>query len=314
MCLYHALAGRMPFDDVDTIGKLIVAIVTRDLTPLTAVAPWVSPELAAIVHRALRRDPNERVPSAQALIAALLPFTGGSSGITATQLTGVDAALDATLAPGADAPPAAPVASAAEPSGARTTAGVANEESPSPKPKPRAAMWAAVTIAVVAAATATVVAVRSGTRDPGAPAAITATQSAPQPSALPAPSKADDPIKRAVLALKIPSGFTVTIDGKAPGSPDNAAAPKPVEGGALELHGEFQQKFLVAVHDKSGARVMMQDVYMYDGRLDPETIDTKIGPVKVDKPKRDVGAGAPAPRTSSSAATPASSSELPARF
>jgi serine/threonine-protein kinase len=309
MCLYHALAGRLPFEDVDTIGKLIVSIVARDLTPLATLAPWVAPELAAVVHRALDRDPDKRLQSARDLIAQLQPFTGGSTVVTTSSLTGVSEALDATLAPGANMAPVA-ITPPSTPTGARTTAGVANESQPStPKPRSRV-LWPALGAAGVGIAVLAAVFGRSHEEPRSRPSAATAaahTSSEPAPQ----PQRADNTTKHARLRLKIPKGYAVTVDGNAPGSPGNVEAPKPVEQDTLELQGEFQQKFLVAVHDTTGARVMMQDVYMYDNRLDPETIDSKIGPVKVEKPKRDVDASGT--KIAGSASTKPAG-DLPPRF
>ena len=56
--------------------------------------------------------------------------------------------------------------------------------------------------------------------------------------------------------------------------------------------GAVQSKFLVAVFDKTGKRVMVQVVYLYDNKLDPEAIDTTVGEVTVAKPKPKPASGA----------------------
>jgi serine/threonine-protein kinase len=74
--LYEALTGRTPHRDPDTIGDLIVQICAEEPLPLQDYAPWVPPEVAAIVRKALSRDPSRRFASASAMfdaIAALLP-------------------------------------------------------------------------------------------------------------------------------------------------------------------------------------------------------------------------------------------------
>jgi eukaryotic-like serine/threonine-protein kinase len=75
--LYEALAGRTPFAEKDTLGSLIVAICSEPLPPLQQRAPWVPMEVAALVHRALERDPAARFHSVADMLTAtraLLPY------------------------------------------------------------------------------------------------------------------------------------------------------------------------------------------------------------------------------------------------
>jgi serine/threonine-protein kinase len=79
MCLYQLLAGRLPWGgEVDTLGALIVAIAAHPLAPVQSLAPWVPRGLADLVHRGLRREPGDRIASAQALIDGLRPFCAGA--------------------------------------------------------------------------------------------------------------------------------------------------------------------------------------------------------------------------------------------
>ena len=74
--LYASLCGHTPHRDTDLLGELLILICTEAPEPLQNVAPWVAPELASLVHRALRFDANERFQSAsemRAAITALLP-------------------------------------------------------------------------------------------------------------------------------------------------------------------------------------------------------------------------------------------------
>jgi eukaryotic-like serine/threonine-protein kinase len=109
--LYEALAGRPPFD-ADTAAATALARLHQEPPPLQRWRPDVPPALAAVVMRALSRDPDRRFGSAAEFRAALL-----TEGTTAR---GVDP--DATSAAAAPEPttwgprPTAPVA--AVPSGA----------------------------------------------------------------------------------------------------------------------------------------------------------------------------------------------------
>jgi eukaryotic-like serine/threonine-protein kinase len=69
--LYAALAGRAPHQHLASIGQLLVSICTTPPPALLEVAPWVPAEIAAIVHAALAIRPEDRYPSAAAMLAAI---------------------------------------------------------------------------------------------------------------------------------------------------------------------------------------------------------------------------------------------------
>ncbi len=75
--LYETLAGARPWEDCSTIGELLLALYTKDVVPLQNRAPWVSPELAAVVHRALQREASARFANASEMAAALEPLASG---------------------------------------------------------------------------------------------------------------------------------------------------------------------------------------------------------------------------------------------
>jgi len=73
--LYEALSGKTPHEAA-TVGGLIVAIGGEAPRPIQAHAPWVPAGVAAVVHKALARDPAARFSSAREMyeaIRALLP-------------------------------------------------------------------------------------------------------------------------------------------------------------------------------------------------------------------------------------------------
>jgi serine/threonine-protein kinase len=72
--LYQALAGRTPFDHIQSLGMLIVEISSGRIPPVQEFAPWVPPQVAAIVHGALRRNRAERFQSAADMLAAIKPL------------------------------------------------------------------------------------------------------------------------------------------------------------------------------------------------------------------------------------------------
>ena len=84
IALYEALSGATPWSTHDTVGE-VVAAIGGEVAPLRDKAPWIESadpapkiakiaRMAAVVHKALARDPNERFPSADALADALEIF------------------------------------------------------------------------------------------------------------------------------------------------------------------------------------------------------------------------------------------------
>lgn len=69
--LFKCLTGRTPFDEHSNIGRIIVAICCEEPAEIQSRAPWVPPELAALVHRALGKEPEHRFQSARELLEAI---------------------------------------------------------------------------------------------------------------------------------------------------------------------------------------------------------------------------------------------------
>ncbi|HEY5372877.1 MAG TPA: serine/threonine-protein kinase [Polyangiaceae bacterium] len=74
--LFECLTGQLPWGPIDGFGELIAAILTNQLPMVQDLAPWVRPELAEIVQRAISRDLSYRFRTAGELcdaLKALLP-------------------------------------------------------------------------------------------------------------------------------------------------------------------------------------------------------------------------------------------------
>ncbi len=69
--LYKCLTGRCPHDDTETLGAMLMALMTKPSPPVQSLAPWVPGELAKVVHKALERDPARRYASAGEMVEAL---------------------------------------------------------------------------------------------------------------------------------------------------------------------------------------------------------------------------------------------------
>jgi serine/threonine-protein kinase len=86
--LYKCLSARTPYDDRDTVGHLVVSIVQGTPPSVQDFAPWVSPDIAEVLGRALRSRPQERFQTAEEMyeaIRALIP--GDDLEITPDMLT-----------------------------------------------------------------------------------------------------------------------------------------------------------------------------------------------------------------------------------
>lgn len=71
--MYGALSGRKPFESQD-LGELLSRVLVDAAPPLTDLCPGLDPTIAAIVHRALSKSPDDRYVSANEMLAALWPF------------------------------------------------------------------------------------------------------------------------------------------------------------------------------------------------------------------------------------------------
>jgi serine/threonine-protein kinase len=73
--LYRLLTGHTPHHGA-AAGELVLRICSNPPPPVQSIAPWVPAEVARIVRRALQLRPEDRYPSAQAMLndlRALLP-------------------------------------------------------------------------------------------------------------------------------------------------------------------------------------------------------------------------------------------------
>ncbi|MES1189317.1 MAG: serine/threonine-protein kinase [Myxococcales bacterium] len=93
--LYEVLAGKPPHHGAETLGQLILAICSAPPVPIQRLAPSVPDELAEIVHRAMRLDPNERFQSAADMRDAMRRLLPQGASLTQSMLV-PDAAVPST--------------------------------------------------------------------------------------------------------------------------------------------------------------------------------------------------------------------------
>ncbi|WP_437680945.1 protein kinase domain-containing protein [Sorangium sp. So ce131] len=72
--LYRAISGHNPYEKARSLYDLILQICDEPPPPIQDVAPWVPPEVAAILHGALRISPDGRFPDAAAMLDAIKPL------------------------------------------------------------------------------------------------------------------------------------------------------------------------------------------------------------------------------------------------
>lgn len=74
--LYEAAAGRVPFDG-ETFNELLFKIVLEPVPPLSTYVPDIDPHFAAIVEKAMARDPALRFQTAEEMKLALSGWLAG---------------------------------------------------------------------------------------------------------------------------------------------------------------------------------------------------------------------------------------------
>ncbi len=83
--LYEALTGQVPFS-ADTFNELLFKIVLEEPKPLLLVDPGIDPGFAAIVTKAMARDPAHRFQNAREFQQALAQWGAGQGAMLTTSL------------------------------------------------------------------------------------------------------------------------------------------------------------------------------------------------------------------------------------
>ena len=316
--MYEALSGATPNGHLENLGALLMAICAQQTQSIQDRAPWVSAEVAAVVHKALERSPADRYQSAaelRAAVVALLP--GGDTKLTRSMVGALPSELKLHRAPRpaiasspnsfAETIPAgdsgravaerptdsAPGARAGTNPVMSTTAGLGTSDIPaSAAPRPR--RWGAVVGAVAAVVVLGGGAVYFGQRrapaTPARPSGLAVET--PSASAPPAPREA----VRTEMVSVAPAHATVEVDGKSVA----------VVGGRFEVSGAVG-----SVHDvrvRFGGEESRVDVVLAATGPKPPHVEVALkttAPASA-APPRDARPGRPA------VAQPAQPSSAPA--
>lgn len=297
--LYEALSGQRPWDGITSPGELVLAICMQDIKPLQELAPWVSPELAAVVHKGLRREMSERFSSMRELRGVLLSLVPPNApALSLSALRSLSPERRAYVAPRLERA-ASPIVTAATMMTAdvlpvarsldpaidiittqesalhdaaltpppaplvvevvKMTPLVASEPAPPPGPSVRSIGAALVATLALLGGGALLAASSSRGQEAQVSPMVERTAS-PAVSAEVAP--APQPVTpRLRAAVTVPEGASVTVDGEA----------MAVAGRALWLEGEAGERFLVRV-EREGASSEQQVTLGRDGAASPSEI------------------------------------------
>ncbi len=328
--LYQALTGRTPYHHIDALGELIIAICSEPPKPVQDFAPWVSKDIAAIVHRALQLDPSQRYQSAQEMLNAIKPFLPHGNVIQESMLVGVSDAERSNVAsklsirPGPPAnlsvsslpslpsnfPPAMTGMSGTGSGGVTSATSAGTNDGIATATERRGATQKSSNTkfiiggAVIGIAAAAVVAIKfvGGGADTGKQASNTATPTvtvtataAPTESMLaPAGSAQIQPsnidIKTQLLAFQ-PDNAVVLVNGKAPAAAD-------LRPGVLELRGKIGDTFNIELSVTTPKDTKASEIVVFsDKGLVPPLIKLDVDAGKIIKVNNAVPLGTGGPTT-----------------
>ncbi|MBS2016364.1 MAG: protein kinase [Deltaproteobacteria bacterium] len=232
--LFEMLTGRAPFEGT-TIAEISARIAATPHTPIRSLRPEVPEPLAALIDKALAKQPRERIPSVAALARALLPYADGEGAGSVRRIEATALASDPSLVP----PPhtlssasdiAATVVARTEPSFSEPTA------PPRSTARRGAALFAISALATIAVASLVVVFVTSKKATPAveaappasAPTVIASATLPPEPPALSATTAGTEHAAAPVPSAKVdarPLGGKSAAPPRATSRP--AAPPRP---------------------------------------------------------------------------------------
>ena len=305
--MYQALCGQTPFQHATALGELILMVCTEPAASVQDHAPWVSPEIAAICHRCLEKNPADRYQTAEELFDAVRPLLSGGWAIHENMLVSLEDSQRQEQAPRLpmSLPPPA-LADSSERTGDRSntrTAGLTAAEAAtdgsttdaasttgpltnlaaqtSPAPSKAPIMVGAVLVVGLAAA-----GIWAMTREPvteTTPATTAVVEPTTEPTAEPRETSepvdtaAPEPEPKRVKVVILPSNAKVEVEGE----------PAEVKDGLLELEGKPGKVFKVRAFQ--GISETEAEVVVTESGALPPKIEVKLG----QKLKLPRGGGAP---------------------
>ena len=315
--LYELLCGRTPYHHIEALGELIIAICSEPPQPVQEFGPWIPPEAARIVHKALRAQPGERFQTAQEMLEAIKACLPNGFDITEDMLVGLSEIERSDIArrisitpPPQDGRPSLSssgdrlsnvAARSVPPPGATqintgTTEGVAapTERQPASKPRSNTAFVAAgLAIAVVGGGFAAFKFAGSETAGQAPPESIPLPTTAPtqMPDVTPSATQAAtappvvNPMEKdkTFFLVILPEDAKVSVDGQ----------PAEVNRGAVKVTGSLGSMHEVQL--TIGKQSVKENIVISDSGLMPPKIELEVkagGTLRVVKP-----GGSAAPNT-----------------
>jgi serine/threonine-protein kinase len=252
--LYEALTGRLPWSESTTIGELMLCLYTKEVPLIQDFAPWVDPELAAVVHTGLLRDPRFRYATAAEMAEALEPFARLVGDPTPDAVRPVSEAMRSVVPSRLDGGSRPDSKDA----GARSISGVTSVSAPPAGGR----RWRMRTVAggsvlaIAVLASAAFVAFRTT----GSPSPDVRRLDFPSASTV-APAAPSQPRTTAKVAIR-PESAAVTVDG----------VPAPVQSGFITFERRPGESAVVVV-EHGGIRRSATVIVTSDGRAVPNTVE-----------------------------------------
>ena len=260
--LYKMLTGQTPHAHLTTLGQVILAICSTPSRPVQELAPWVPPEVAMIVHRALQPDPAHRWQSAYEMYQALAPFAAARPSVRRAELEPLSNTQRARIAPAASVYGRSDVPTNGTHHGMVQSPAAPGSEGPSNKGFMLAigalGLMAAIGLAGIGVAVIAKQPAQAAGADPtSVPSPIPTPESKPQS----VPTGSAAPRERSVKVAITPPNAIVEVDGVA----------RVVSGGAIELNGPLGavQKVRVVA---GGAEITQNIAITEDGAIPSNVI------------------------------------------
>ncbi len=306
--LYELLGGTPPHAHCETIGQLLVAIASKTIPPLQDRASWVTPQVAAVVHKAMAQDRADRFQTAYEMHAALMALVpGGNIAVDESMLVSLHPTIKGQVAPrlqttgsqtgpGRHTGPAAfNVTTAAGVTGSRVEDEIDHRASGLPPPR-SAWVWAVPAAVVVLGMI-------------GAGAYVGLHKKAPIEAQLvtapitPASVSVAPQTERTSQVTVAPAGVQVTIDGVTAVPSVCLSCPDPTQT-KVDIHGALGSVHTIKL--RSGSQEASYDVTISDmGAVPPRVaLDTSSKPSTPAGSQRPVvGTTTHLPTTASPSAT-----------
>jgi serine/threonine-protein kinase len=303
--LYQCLTGRTPYGHIQALGELIIAICHEPPPPVQDFAPWVTPEVASIVHRALKLNPAERFESAAAVFTALRPLLPHGWTISEDMLIPLPPQITQYVAPRLEVSNPGMTTNpeqlrASQPSlvhGQSVPDATASPMVQSQAGQQKGSSKLPIVIGAVALAAMGGVGVYFATRSPVLPPQPAAQMQpetppapppAPTPTATPALVETAAPASTSVRRVRLvvlPADASVEIEG----------TPTPMKDGMVEISGSLGSVHRVKIF--KGKNELTQDVIVTDVGASPPKVELKFGALKATGTAAPTGAAPTAPTT-----------------